>query len=92
MIDFLFVHPSISGKAVNIKTVGIKILQAICLIARALGCRRVWGEATRDSAPFYARQLGLPVKDEFWIDAPMIETLALRLESESSKHLPLPPQ
>ena len=80
MIDFLFVHPSISGKAVKIKNVGIRTLQAICLIARELGCERVWGEATRDSAPFYSRQLGKPVKDQFNIKQAQIARLAAKLE------------
>lgn len=80
IIDFLFVHPSISGKAVKIKNVGIGTLQAICLIARDLGCERVWGEATRDSAPFYSRQLGTSVKDQFDIGQSKIAELAVRLE------------
>lgn len=81
MIDFLFVHPSISGKAVNVKNIGTRMLESICLIARALGCRLVWGEATQDSATFYARQLGQqPVRDRFDISEATIQAFADRLE------------
>ncbi|MFN0079727.1 MAG: hypothetical protein ACKVY0_24955 [Prosthecobacter sp.] len=82
VIDFLFVHPAICGKVVNIKGVGVKILQAVCIIAKSLGCKRVWGEATSDSAPFYALQLGCPVEDQFALDAPEITTFASRLETK----------
>jgi hypothetical protein len=82
IIDFLFVHPSICGRAVNIKGVGIKLLRAICMIARALGCKRVWGEATRDSAPFYEQQLSRSVEDQFAFERPDIATLAASLEGE----------
>jgi hypothetical protein len=76
MIDFLFVHPSISGKTIQVRNVGIQTLRCICLIARELGCDRIWGEATRDSAPFYARQLGQVVKDQFQIDKSQIRRLS----------------
>lgn len=81
MIDFLFVHPDICGKLVGIKTVGLQILQAICLLARQLGCKRVWGEATLDSAPFYQRQLGKLVEDHFAIEKREIARFARRLQS-----------
>lgn len=81
MIDFLFVHPSISGKAVNVKNIGTRMLESICLIARELECRLVWGEATHDSATFYARQLGQqPVRDRFDIGEMTIHAFADRLE------------
>ena len=82
MIDFLFVHPSISGKAVNVKSIGLRLLQAICLIAETIGCPLVWGEATRDSASFYERQLHQSVKDRFEITSAMISQLAAALEAK----------
>jgi len=82
MVDFLFVHPSISGKALNVKSIGLRLLQAICLIARTLGCPLVWGEATRDSASFYERQLQLPVKDRFEIATTLVSQLAEALEAK----------
>jgi hypothetical protein len=81
MIDFLFVHPDICGKLVGIKTVGLQILQSICLLARELGCKRVWGEATLDSASFYQRQLGKLVEDHFAIEKSEIARFAKRLQS-----------
>ncbi|MDP1586986.1 MAG: hypothetical protein Q8M07_04555 [Prosthecobacter sp.] len=82
VIDFLFVHPAICGKAVNVKGVGISILQAVCMIARSLGCKRVWGEATSDSAPFYAQQLGCCVEDQFALEATEITAFASKLETK----------
>ena len=64
-LDFLFVHPRIASKLVNVKSVGLQLLQAICLIAHTLDCQRVWGETTEDSAPFYRRYLKQPVDDQF---------------------------
>lgn len=82
MVDFLFVHPSISGKAVNVKSIGLRLLQAICLIAETIGCPLVWGEATRDSASFYERQLHQPVKDRFEVASTLISQLAAALEAK----------
>ena len=82
MIDFLFVHPSISGKAVNVKSIGLRLLQAICLIAETIGCPLVWGEATRESASFYERQLHQAVKDRFEITSTLISQLAAALEAK----------
>lgn len=82
MIDFLFVHPRICGKVTHVRGVGIEILRAICLIARALNCKRVWGEATLDSAPFYNRQLHQTVEDHFHIERPQIADMASYLDAE----------
>lgn len=61
---------------------GIQLLQAVCMIGRTLGCQRVWGEATRDSAPFYRRYLRQPVDDQFTIGSGEIATFAAQLEAE----------
>ena len=63
--DFLYVHPRISGKIEPVRGVGLGVLQNICAITAILGCRRVWGEATRDSAPFYQQRLRRTVTDSF---------------------------
>lgn len=68
-LDFLFVHPRIAGKLVNVKSVGLQLLQAVCLIAHTLDCQRVWGETTEDSASFYRRYLKQPVDDRFALDS-----------------------
>ncbi len=85
MVDFLFVHPSISGKSVNVKSIGLRLLQAICMVAQSLGCQLVWGEATRDSAAFYARQLDRAILDRFDIQIDEIKTFAALLEVEREK-------
>ena len=85
MIDFLFVHPSICGKVVQVKAVGLQLLQAICFLARELDCKRVWGEATRDSAPFYQRQLARTVEDHFAIEKQEITRFADRLHTPKAK-------
>ena len=75
-LDFLFVHPRIASRLVNVKFVGIQLLQAICMIAQTLGCDRVWGETTLDSAPFYRRYLKQQVDDQFAIGADEIASFA----------------
>ena len=44
-----------------------------------LGCHRVWGEATRDSAPFYERQLGCRVADSFLLSSADIAAFTRRM-------------
>ena len=82
-LDFLFVHPRIACKLVNVKSVGRQLLQAVCLAAHVLGCQRVWGEATQDSAAFYRRYLKQPVDDQFAIGSMEIADLAAELGSKS---------
>jgi hypothetical protein len=82
MLDFLFVHPSISGRKVNVRGVGLALFQAVCMIAKTLDCPQVWGEATRDSSTFYQRQLRQPIRDRFEIEADMIHIFANELEEQ----------
>lgn len=79
MVDFLFVHPRISGKIEPVRGTGIRILQSICWVASVLHCRRVWGEATRDSAPFYRQQLHRKVTDSFFLTPKEIAAFAGQL-------------
>lgn len=83
MLDFMFVHPSISGRKVNVRGVGLKIFQAVCLIAQTIKSPLVWGEATRDSSAFYERQLHRPVKDRFEMESAEIDAFAAQLEPAS---------
>jgi hypothetical protein len=85
MIDFLFVHPDICSRLLAVKTVGVQILQSICLIARELKCKRVWGEATKDSSAFYQSQLGRKVEDLFAIDKQQIAQLSQRVETPAHR-------
>ena len=84
IVDFLFVHPRICGKIVPVKGVGVRILQGICLIARSLRCKRVWGEATLDSASFYEHHLHRVVEDSFALEAAEIRAFATALEQKSA--------
>ena len=79
IVDFLFVHPRISGQLEPVRGVGLGILQGICSIAHILGCRRVWGETTRDSAPFYQRRLRSAVSDSFFLTPGEITYFAAQL-------------
>ena len=82
IVDFLFVHPRISGQLEPVRGVGLGILQGICCLATILDCRRVWGEATRDSAPFYERQLGRRVADSFFLSAANIAAFTRRMRTK----------
>ena len=82
IVDFLFVHPRISGQLEPVRGVGLSILQGICCLATILGCQRVWGEATRDSAPFYERQLGRSVADSFFFSASDIAAFTRRMRAK----------
>ncbi len=75
-LDFLFVHPRIASRRVNVKSVGHQLLLAISMIAHTLDCQRVWGETTQDSAPFYRRYLKQPVDDQFSISTEEIAHFA----------------
>ena len=81
-LDFLFVHPRIASRLVNVKSVGVQLLQAVCMIAQKLGCQRVWGETTQDSAPFYKRYLKQSVDDQFTLGPDEILKFAAQLEAE----------
>ena len=83
IVDFLFVHPRIAGQEEPVRGVGLGILQGICFIAQLLKCKRVWGEATRDSAPFYEKQLGRKVADSFYFSARDITLAAQRLSAKA---------
>lgn len=76
MLDFMFVHPSISGRKLNVRGVGLKIFQSVCFIAHTIKAPVVWGEATSDSSTFYQKQLHRPVKDRFELSEAEIAAFA----------------
>jgi hypothetical protein len=84
MLDFMFVHPSISGRKVNVRGVGLALFQSVCMIARTLKCPVVWGEATRDSSTFYHRQLRRAVKDRFEMEKKEIAAFAAEFLARAS--------
>jgi len=70
IVDFLAVHPKVLAETGGrVRGVGTGILYSLVAMADALGIRTIWGEATRNSAPFYQRVLGLRrVTDYFFIE------------------------
>lgn len=84
MLDFMFVHPSISGRKVNVRGVGLALFQSVCMIAQSLKCPVVWGEATQDSSPFYQRQLRRPVRDRFEMEKKEIAAFAAEFLARAS--------
>lgn len=81
-LDFLFVHPRIASKVTNVRSAGLQLLQGVCLVAHLLGCQRVWGETTQDSATFYRRHLRQPVDDQFAIGSDEITAFADEFSSK----------
>ena len=84
IVNFLFAHPRICGKIEPLKGAGIRLLQSIYLIARSLQCKRVWGEATLDSASFYEHHLDRAVEDCFALEAAEIGTFAIDLKKKAT--------
>jgi len=75
IVDFLAVHPKVlMGVGGRVRGVGTGIIYSLVLLADELGIRTVWGEATRNSAPFYAKVLSLPVvTDHFFVQGKTLE-------------------
>lgn len=69
-LDFLALHPRTLDEQEQITGVGSGIVYGLVKLAKALRIRRIWGEATVHSAPFYERLLGLaPILDLFVIES-----------------------
>ncbi len=88
-MDFLYAHPSISGKvAVVKKGVGYALLISVVALARILEVPLIWGEATEGSAAWYEDLFKRPVKDHFSIEGALLRgfsdkfDVALQLAAE----------
>ena len=69
-LDFLALHPRTLDEQQRIAGVGSGIVYGLVKLAKELRIRRIWGEATVHSAPFYERLLGLaPILDLFVIES-----------------------
>jgi hypothetical protein len=69
-LDFLALHPRALNQAWQVSGIGSGIIFGLVQLARVLRIRRIWGEATVNSAPFYERLLAVsPVRDLFVIEA-----------------------
>ena len=67
IVDFAACHPSVLGEA-RLRGVGTGMFLGLIRLALMLKVGTVWGEATKNSATFYEKALGLSsVKDHFFI-------------------------
>src|SRR5439155_323115 len=75
IVDFLAVHPKVlAGVGGRVRGVGTGIIYSLVGLADQLGSGTIWGEATRNSAPFYERVLNLPkVTDHFFVQGETLE-------------------
>lgn len=69
VLDFAAAHPNAIGPAGGeVRGVGAGMLYSLVQVADSLGVKTLWGEATENSAKFYAKTLALPkVADHFFI-------------------------
>jgi hypothetical protein len=75
IVDFLAVHPKVLAAAGGkVRGVGTGIIYSLVGLADLLGIETIWGEATRNSAPFYHKVLNLPqVTDHFFVSGATME-------------------
>jgi hypothetical protein len=75
IVDFLAVHPKVlPGTGGRVRGVGTGIIYSLVGPADALGIETIWGEATKNSAPFYEKVLNLPeVTDHFFVQGETME-------------------
>jgi hypothetical protein len=75
IVDFLAVHPKVlAGRGGRIRGVGTGMIYSLVGLADQLGIGTIWGEATKNSAPFYERVLNLPkVADHFFVQGETME-------------------
>jgi hypothetical protein len=68
-IDFLSAHPRLTHNPRSpIRGVGTALMYAIATVGAAIGAKAIWGEATQNSAPFYAKLFGrLDMKDLLYL-------------------------
>ena len=69
ILDFVAVHPNaIRAAGGPVLGVGSGMLYSVIQLADTVGVKTVWGEATENSAPFYAKALALQnITDHFFI-------------------------
>ena len=75
IVDFLAVHPKVlTGAGGRVRGVGTGMIYSLVGLADAVGIRTIWGEATKNSAPFYEKVLNLPkVTDHFFVQGETME-------------------
>jgi len=75
IVDFLAVHPKVlAGAGGRIRGVGTGMIYSLVGLVDSLGIGTIWGEATKNSAPFYERVLNLSqVTDHFFVQGETME-------------------
>lgn len=87
-LDFLALHPRALNSAWPVSGIGSGIVFGLVQLAGALNIRRIWGEATANSAPFYEKLLAVsPVQDLFIIEAREMAAITERQQKISNPAL-----
>lgn len=87
-LDFLALHPRALNQTWHVSGIGSGIIFGLVQLARAMSIRRIWGEATVNSAPFYEKLLAVsPVRDLFVIEAREMAAITKRQNKISNPAL-----
>jgi len=86
-IDFLSAHPRITRNPQSpIRGVGTALMYAIATVGAAIGAKAIWGEATQNSAPFYAKLFGRQdMKDLLYLTDAEYMAFRSRIEEDLRK-------
>jgi hypothetical protein len=83
-LDFLALHPRALERTPRVSGTGSGMVFGLVQLAKTLRIRRIWGEATVNSASFYESLLAVsPVQDLFIIEAPEMAAITTRQEKIS---------
>jgi hypothetical protein len=87
-LDFLALHPRALDPTWRMSGIGSGIVFGLVQLARALNIRRISGEATANSAPFYEKLLAVSaVQDLFTIETSEMAVITKRQEKISKSAL-----
>jgi hypothetical protein len=87
-LDFLALHPRALDPKWRVSGIGSGIVYGLVQLAKALRIRRIWGEATVNSAPFYEKLLAVsPIHDLFIIEMQEMAAITKRQERISKPAL-----
>lgn len=84
LIEFLSVHPRvILGAEPAVRGIGSGLIYTLAAVAKVAGIKRIWGEATANSAPFYKRIFQLrEVSDLFVAEGKSLQVCATRFGAD----------
>jgi hypothetical protein len=87
-LDFLALHPRALAPTLRVSGFGSGIVFGLVQLAKVLKVRRIWGETTVHSAPFYEKLLAVsPVRDLFIIDTREMDAITERQNRISNPRL-----